>query len=159
MTPRKSLLTGLALTAGLAFHAAAQAEVFKCTDARGGIIYTNDRNAARGCKPLSADLPVSQVPSTPVRPRATAPATASPGDFPRVSPEVQRSRDGSRRQILEQELATEERSLDQARRELASQVGSEGAQPGSTQLQPLRDKVDLHQRNVDAIRREIANLR
>lgn len=159
MTPRKPLLTGLTLIAGLAVHAAAQAEVFKCTDARGGIIYTNDRNAARNCKPLSTDLPISQVPSTPVRPRAAAPAAVSPADFPRVSPEVQRSRDGSRRQILEQELASEERSLDQARRELASQIGSEGAQPGSAHLQPLRERIDRHQRNVDAIRREIANLR
>ncbi len=153
--PRLLLL--LTLLAGTA-----HAQVFKCVDAEGRVTYTNDRNAAQGCTALSQDLPVSSVPSRPAA--ATPPASATPGDFPRVAPGSQRERDNTRRQILEEELAQEERALADASKALAEQEAVRHGNERNYQrvldrLQPFKDKVELHQRNVDAIKRELRGLR
>ncbi|CAH1746978.1 conserved exported protein of unknown function [Thauera humireducens] len=144
----------------------AQAEVYKCTDAEGRITYTNDRNVARGCKALDTDQTISTVPA-PVRRPTTGPAaspTGTPSGFPRVSPADQRARDDSRRQVLEAELATEEGALTAAEQALAEQesvrMGDErNYQKVLDRLQPFKDKVELHKRNIEALRREISGLR
>ena len=69
-----------------------------------------------------------------------------------------------RRRILDQELSSEQRSLEAARRELEEQESTRnGADRSSARaaerVQPYRDKVQLHERNVEALRREISNLR
>ncbi|MDD3676258.1 MAG: DUF4124 domain-containing protein [Thauera propionica] len=143
-----------------------QAEVYKCTDAEGRITYTNDRNAARGCKALDTDQTISTVPAPARRPSA-GPATSpagTPSSFPRVSPDDQRARDDSRRQVLEAELATEESALTAAEQALAEQesvrMGDErNYQKVLDRLQPFKDKVELHKRNIEALRREISGLR
>jgi hypothetical protein len=48
-------------------------------------------------------------------------ASAGAAGFPRVDSGTQKARDGDRRRILDQELSTEQRSLDAARRELDEQ--------------------------------------
>jgi len=146
----------------------AHAEVYKCTDAEGKVTYTNDRNLARGCKALDAGQSVSTVPA-PVRRPAASPsanpgANTSPSSFPRVSPGDQRARDDSRRQVLESEMANEEASLAAAEKALADQeairLGDErNYQKVLDRLQPFKDKVELHKRNIEALRREISGLR
>lgn len=146
----------------------AHAEVYKCTDAEGKVTYTNDRNLARGCKALDAGQSVSTVPA-PVRRPAASPsanpgANTSPSSFPRVSPGDQRTRDDSRRQVLESEMANEEASLAAAEKALADQeairLGDErNYQKVLDRLQPFKDKVELHKRNIEALRREISGLR
>lgn len=146
----------------------AHAEVYKCTDAEGRVTYTNDRNLARGCKALDAGQSVSTVPA-PVRRPAASPsanpgANTSPSSFPRVSPGDQRARDDSRRQVLESEMANEEASLAAAEKALADQevtrLGDErNYQKVLDRLQPFKDKVELHKRNIEALRREISGLR
>ncbi len=136
----------------------AQADVYKCIDAEGRTTYTNDRSLARGCKPLESGQAVSSVPA-PVR----APAAPTAG-FPRVTPNDQRARDDTRRQVLETELATEESSLAAAEKALAEQeairLGNErNYQKVLDRLQPFKDKVELHKRNIEALRREISGLR
>lgn len=139
--------------------------VFKCTDADGRVTYTNDKSIARDCKPISTDQPVSSIPAPPRRPAATAtPQTPSAGGFPNVPADTQRARDADRRQILEAELATEERALAEAQAALAEQesirTGDErNFQRVLDRLQPFKDKVELHQRNVEALRREMRTLR
>lgn len=152
------LLTGLAVPA--------QADIYKCTDADGRVTYTNDRSLGRGCVRLQTDQPVSSIPAPARRPAATqpSPATASPGAFPRVSPNDQRNRDDARRQVLESELATEESALVEAEKALAEQeavrFGDErNYQKVLDRLQPFKDKVNLHKRNIEALRREISGLR
>lgn len=140
----------------------ASAEVYKCVDAEGRTTYTNDRMLARGCKLLSQDQSVSTMPP-PRTPAGQASSPASSG-FPRVSPDTQRARDDSRRQVLEKELATEESALEEARKALTEQesvrFGDErNYQRVLDRLQPFKDKVDLHERNIEALKREISNLR
>lgn len=144
----------------------AQADIFKCTDADGRVTYTNDRSLGRGCVRLESDLPVSSVPA-PVRrpPAATTPqGTSGTGAFPRVSPADQRSRDDARREVLSNELANEESALGEAEKALAEQesirLGDErNYQKVLDRLQPFKDKVELHKRNIEALRREISGLR
>jgi hypothetical protein len=104
------------------------------------------------------------------RPGTGAPKTATPGNFPKVDEQTQKSRDGDRRRILENELAAEQKNAEQAKKDLAEQeaivLPSERMQGGAIsggkvqeRLQPYKDKVALHQRNIEAIQKEIANLR
>lgn len=142
-----------------------QGAVYKCIDANGGVTYTNDPSAARGCQTLSGDQPVSTVPApAPVdRPRPPA-RQGAPNDFPRVAPEAQRARDDVRREVLEKELAAEERALADAKAALVEQeevrYGNErNYQKVLDRLQPFKDKVELHQRNIDALKKELAALK
>ena len=126
--------------------------IYKCVDASGGTLISNAR-VDKSCKAIVSG-PETSMPA----PKARAPAVASPtpGNFPRVAEETQRARDGDRRHILEQELAGEQRSLEQARKDLAEQEGLRA--PADRQM-PYRDRVAQHERNIQAIQKELANLR
>ena len=59
-------------------------------------------------------------------------------------------------------MATEQRSLDQAQRELAEQQSlrpSESPKTTLDRVQPYRDRVAQHERNIVAIQKEISALR
>ena len=161
-------ILSLTLLAGLA--APAYADIYKCTDGDGRVTYTNDRTLGRNCVRLQSDQPVSSIPAPTRRPAAASAATqpsagtGSSGAFPRVSPNDQRNRDDARRQVLQSELATEEGALAAAEKALAEQeavrLGDErNYQKVLDRLQPFKDKVDLHKRNIEALRREISGLR
>ncbi|WP_347248282.1 hypothetical protein [Zoogloea sp.] len=83
--------------------------------------------------------------------------------FPRVDTGTQKARDSDRRRILDEELANEQKALDAARRELASQesvrTDERNYQKALERLQPYKDKLQIHERNIEALRKEIANLR
>lgn len=148
----------------MVWQTAALADIYKCVDAQGRVTYTNDKSTSRGCTPLSSDLPVSSIPPvTRPQPQA-APSGASGGSFPRVTADTQRERDDSRRRILMNELAAEEASLLEARKNLEEQesirLGDErNYQKKLDRVQPFKDKVALHERNIEALRKEIGNLR
>ena len=84
--------------------------------------------------------------------------------FPKVDGETQKKRDDERRRILEAELANEQQQLEAARQKLAEQeavrTGDErNYQRFLDRVQPFRDAVANHERNIEAIRREISNLK
>ena len=139
----------------------AQAAVYKCVDADGRVTYTNDPSLARGCKLLDSGQAVSTVPAPVRRPAASS---TTPSTFPRVSADDQRARDDGRRQVLESELRTEEEALAEAERNLLEQesvrLGNErNYQKVLDRLQPFKDKLELHKRNIEALRREISGLK
>ena len=154
----------LLLLATLLCSPLARADVYKCVDEAGHVTYTNTKTSGKGCSTLARDQAVSSVPSGP-RPAAVgAPqngASSGGAGFPRVDTGTQRARDGDRRRILEGELSAEQKSLDAARKELDEQQLSRYANgaAGGDRLQSGKDKVQLHERNVEALRREIGNLR
>ena len=132
--------------------------IYRCIDAGGGTVIANAR-VDKSCKPVVM-APDSTMPAP--RARAAAAATPTPSTFPKVPEDTQKSRDTDRRRILEQELAGEQRGLEQARRELAeheSARGAEGSAAGLDRLQPYRDRVSQHERNIVAIQKELSNLR
>ena len=135
--------------------------MYKCVDADGRVTYTNDPSLARGCKLLDSGQAVSTVPAPVRRPAASS---TTPSTFPRVSADDQRARDDGRRQVLESELRTEEEALAQAERNLLEQesvrLGNErNYQKVLDRLQPFKDKLELHKRNIEALRREISGLK
>lgn len=146
----------------LAITAAAQADVmYQCVDERGHKTFSNVKLSDKGVKCTAMDLgPATSVPA-PTRPAVKAP---SPAGFPKVGESDQKARDNDRRRILESELEAEKRNLDQARKELAEQ---ESIRPGDERnyqrtldrLEPFKNKVALHERNIEAIERELAKLR
>lgn len=77
--------------------------------------------------------------------------------LPRVQEDTQRTRDGDRRHILEQELAGEQRNLEQAKKDLAEQEATRGVP--SDRVEPYRERVSQHERNIQAIQKELANQR
>ncbi len=149
------LLLALLLRGGLA-HADT---LYKCIDDSGVVLYTNQKGGGKNCKVLSRDLPVSTYAAPKQEQRG-----AAPGDFPRVNEDTQKGRDADRRKILEQELATEQQNLEQARKDLAEgegiRLGNErNYQKYLDRVQGLKDSVALHERNVEALKREMANLK
>lgn len=158
---RVSMWLGVGLSL-LAASAGVQADIYKCVDENGGVTYTNTKTG-KGCSPLTRDLPVSSVPGGQGGGAARPPAGDS-GTFPKVSGDTQKSRDTDRKKILSQELATEEKALEEAQQALAEQEAVRSGDERNYQrvldrLQPYKEKVELHQRNVDALKREIANLK
>ena len=149
--------------------------MYECTDANGTKQFTNVPDNPKACKPLNIQVNTAPPPSAPpavAPPSATAgkasparpSATPTPAGFPRVDRDTQNSRDNDRRRILENELASEQRLLDEAKRELAAQESQRGGDERNYQrvldrIEPYKKKVKQHEDNVAAIRREIASVR
>jgi len=140
------------LIAMLPLTASAQT-IYRCVDANGSTTYASAK-LDKNCKAISSG-PENALPAPKARPSGAA-ANPSPAGFPRVQEDTQKARDGDRRHILEQELAGEQRSLEQAKRELAEQLAA-----GATadRAAPYRDRVGQHERNIQAIQKELGNLR
>jgi hypothetical protein len=170
-------LLRLALLAGLAAHdgARAQSVVYKCVDKNGRVEFTDINKP--GCKVL--DLP-GYVASTPApAPRAAPPVTMrqgagrpaaapnsapSPTGFPRVDGATQRARDDDRRAILEDELHAEERKLADLKRvfnngEPERQGNEKNYAKYQERVAQMRDDIGRSEKNVEALKREIANIR
>jgi hypothetical protein len=147
----------------LALPASAQT-IYRCTDANGGTLISNTR-VDKNCKAVVSSSE-SSPPSASPRPRAQTGAAANPtpSTFPRVQEDAQKARDNDRKRILEQEMASEQRNLEQAKKDLAEQeairTGDErNYQRVLDRLQPYKDRVAQHERNIQAIQKELNNLR
>lgn len=128
--------------------------IYKCVDANGNTTYASAR-LEKNCKVISSGQE-NAIPAPPKARPAGAAANPSPAGFPRVQEDTQRARDGDRRHILEQELVGEQRSLEQARKDLSEQ---QAAGSSSDRIAPYRDRVGQHERNIQAIQKELTNLR
>jgi hypothetical protein len=149
-----SVLSLMALLSSTAVYA----DIFKCTDSEGHITYSNQ--PTKNCKTLTLD----PLPTTPVAKASKGASNPTPASFPKVDEATQKTRDTDRRRILETELAAEQKSLEEARKQLAEQEEIRNGDERNYQkvldrLQPLKDKVALHERNIVAIKKEISNLR
>ncbi|MCK9389680.1 MAG: DUF4124 domain-containing protein [Sulfuritalea sp.] len=129
----------------------AASTLYKCTDDSGVVLYTNQKASKKACTVLSRQSPPPS-PNGGAKPRPAA--TPTPGDFPRVSGNEQKARDNDRRAILDKELANELQNAEKARKALSDA----GSQPPE-KLQPLRDTLALHERNVESLKKELGNLR
>lgn len=144
----------LALLIALAVLPATAQTIYKCSDANGGTVFSNTR-LEKNCKALVSG-PDSTLPAPKARPAGAA-ANPSPAGFPKVQDDTQKARDSDRHHILEQELANEQRALEQSKKDLAEQERSAG--DNRDRLAPYKDSVAQHERNIQAIQKELANLR
>lgn len=125
--------------------------LYKCTDESGVVLYTNQKTSKKTCTVLSQQAPPPQASGGAKQRMASAP---TPGDYPRVSGTEQKARDSDRRAILDRELANELQNVEKAKKTLVEA----GHQPAD-KLQPLRDTLALHERNVESLKKELGNLR
>lgn len=155
----------LACAAALAAASGAQAQqqqqgtVWKCVEADGRPHYTNIKKETEGKQCTVVTKEVSVVSPAPQRP-----AAAEKSDFPKVDKDTQKTRDASRRRILEDELSAEEKNLIDARAKLAAEeavrYGDEkNYQRVLDRLKPFQDAVERHERNIAALKKELASLR
>jgi hypothetical protein len=160
---RLLMATAAPLLAVLANAAYAQSDVFVCLDDQGHKTYQNT-GAGKGCKRLEI-APVMTVPAPklPVRPAATE-TRPTPASFPRVDGETQKSRDGERRRILEDELKSEEQRLAQLRAEFNNgEPERQGDEKNYARYQErvrrMQDDIQRVENNITALKRELALLR
>jgi hypothetical protein len=153
-----ALLLAIASIAG-----PARAETCKYVDEEGRVIYSNTpNNPPKGAKKVRcfSDPVAKPAPA----PQESKPQAGARESFPKVDGETQKKRDDERRRILEAELANEQQQLEAARQKLAEQeavrTGDErNYQRFLDRVQPFRDAVANHERNIEAISREISNLK
>lgn len=112
---------------------AAHGEIYKQVDANGRVTYSNV--PMKGAAKLNLE-PINTIPAS--RPRTSV---LSPAGFPKVDSDTQKKRDDTRRKILEDELSAEEKMLAEARKT------------------PSKDETELHEKNVEALKKELANLK
>ena len=126
--------------------------LFKCVTASGGDAFFNVPGAV-GTAPVDRGSRKSDKTAT------------TPAGFPRVDPETQKGRDDLRRKVLADELAAEEKSLADAKSAYDNGAPAPLAEEKSDaekyrqRIARLRQAVQLHERNVDALKKELAATR
>ena len=179
--------------AALSGSAFAQTTIYKHVDDSGRVTYSN--KPMKGAMVIDLE-PLTTIPSTPAGSLASKPvaekevrvdakpALAIVTPLASIEPQVQKRRDEGRRKILETELAREEQSLDEARKNLVTEqqnpqlvaavrVAQQAAEPTAAELAEFRKNIDKvsgrirglqstvaeHEKNVDAIKKELGALK
>ena len=127
-------------------------EIYKCYDENGRPLYTSDKRDTRGKKCELVSREVNVVPAPPVRKA-----------FPKETASDRASAKGRQRDILEKELTSEQQLLAKAQKDLVDQ---EAIRTGDERnyarvlerLQPYKDSVETHEKNIETLRRELSNL-
>jgi len=152
-------------TLALLLSASAQAQIYRCTDAAGRPLYTDTK--VGNCQLIDTG---------PSRPSASAPIpaprggtvstvqTPAPANFPRVDNAQQKARDDERREILGDELRSEEQKLAALKKtfnngEPERQGNERNYAKYQERVANMREDINRAERNVEALRREIGNIR
>ncbi|WP_025918239.1 DUF4124 domain-containing protein [Herminiimonas sp. CN] len=161
-----ALMRALTLCAAAIGYAHAQSEVYLCIDENGKKEYKNT-GATKGCKKI--DLPgITTFAAPPVKAPAAVsggkPAPATPADFPKVDGNTQKERDNDRRQILQKELKAEQQKLDSLKKEYNNgqpeRLGSErNYAKYQERVKEMQENIHRSERNVEALNREIGNMK
>jgi len=137
------------------------AEIYKRVDADGHVTYSSE--------PLKGAQKLYLKPLPTLSGGRSQHST--PEDFPKVDTQTQKRRDATRRIILQDELASEEKLLETARTNLKTiesnpepLVGADGipfrnAALHTEKLKTAQESVTLHEQNIKALRTEISNLK
>ena len=145
----------------------AWAETCKYLDNEGRVIYSNTPNSPpKGATKVKCfeDPSPKPAPANTRNPDSKPANSDTKAKPPRVSQDTQKTRDDERRRILEQEIADETKQLAQAKEQLAAQEAVRNGNERNYErfverVRPYRDAVATHERNIEAIKREIANLK
>jgi hypothetical protein len=111
------------------------------------------------------NVPGANESPAPSRSGKRAASAPSPANFPRVDAETQRNRDDMRRKVLTEELATEQKLLAEARTAYADGAPAPlpeekaDAEKYRVRITKLRQTLSLHERNVEALKKEIASIK
>jgi septal ring factor EnvC (AmiA/AmiB activator) len=135
--------------------------VFLCVSASGGKELTDTYKP--GCKTLEVPGAIPAPAARGKSSRAAAPA-AAPADFPKVGNAQQKARDNDRREILSEELRSEQAKLDQLRAEFKNgEPDRNGNERNYAKYQErvaqMRDNIARSEKNIEALQREIASIK
>lgn len=152
--------SAFALALCLACGAASAQSVCKYIDAAGNIVFSNlpPEKGYRKISCVGGD-------ETPRKPSNAGKSAPTPAGFPKVDAETQRTRDEMRKKVLGDELAAEEKLLADARREYNNGAPTplpeeqSNAAKYQERIARLRQQVQLHERNIDALKKELATTR
>jgi len=139
----------------------AQSDVFLCVGDNGQKEYKNT-GITKGCKKV--ELPgITTVPAPARRPPVQT-ASRSPTDFPRVDGDTQKARDSDRKQILLDEMKNEEQKLANLKKDFNSgEPERRGDERNYAKYQErvasMKEDIDRSEKNIEALRREIGNLK
>jgi len=136
------------------------ADTCKYVDKDGRVIYSNA--PVKNARKLTCFQEPAPPPAEPSKARASAPSTGETSDK-RIEPAVQRKRDEDRRKILEEELAREQKALEEARKVLTDQQAQRAGEERNyarvqERIKPFLDAVTMHEKNISSIQQELANL-
>ena len=138
--------------------ALAHADIYKSIDADGHVTYSST--------PIKGGKKIVLEPLPTMMPPARTPA-----DFPAVDGATQKNRDDTRRKILQDELSMEEKLLGEAMQNLKAGeetpevfVGKDGKTYRNVakyeeKINALKEQVDLHSRNVEALKSELSKIK
>lgn len=166
LTTSRPAATAVATLAWLLCGAAhADSTIYKCVDADGRVEFTDIYK--RNCKALEGLGQIAAPPQHRSSSNAPAPARAPavvPADFPKVNTSQQKARDDDRREILNDELRSEEKKLAELRRDFNNgeperQGGERNFAKYQERVAQMKDNIGRAEKNVDALKREIANIR
>lgn len=157
----------------------AAAEIYKRVDADGHVTYSS--TPLKGATRLYLESAGKPAPA-PTISGASAVNHANPvaphpkrneevANFPKVDSATQKGRDYTRRKILEDELASEQRLLLDAQKKLQEAINNPETYPGQDgkpmrnaakqeeKLTALREHVRTHEKNIDALKTELSTHR
>jgi len=153
------------LCSALACSGIAHAEIYKHVDKDGRVTYSSE--PVKGARKLQLE-PLNTVPAPKARSKS---GEESSTGFPRVDKATQNQRDDRRRNILEDELASEHQALETAREKLkVAQDTPEVYRTQSGQIfrnvaqydenvRLAQEAVQAHEDNIKALQTELANLK
>jgi hypothetical protein len=161
----KRQLAAMMLLASVIGHVYAQSEsdVYLCVDEHGKREYKNT-GPMKGCKKV--DLPGLTTIMAPAHKAGPAPAkgASAPTDFPKVDGGTQKARDSDRRQILLDEMKSEEQKLANLKKEYNNgEPERQGNERNYAKYQDrvasMKEDIARTEKNVEALKREIGNLK
>lgn len=167
------ILAALLVTAYTSAGFAQADTIYKQIDANGRVTYSNVK--IKGAKKLELEPADTNFGTNSSTDKATpAKKTATPGDFPKVDNDTQKERDQSRKAILQAELDSEKAALEEAKKAYAEgeskpEVYQKKNANGTTstfrnvakfqeKMKSLQADVDVHQRNIELLEKEINTL-
>lgn len=160
----RRIAVGIAACAVLGAVDIARADICKYVDPAGNVHYTNVA-PDKSWRKLSCATAQESPRKAPAAPGAASKATPSPPGFPRIDAETQKGRDDMRRRVLADELSAEEKLLVEARAAYADGAPTPlpeeraDADKYRQRIARLRQSVGVHEKNIEALKKEIATIK
>ncbi|WP_255365014.1 DUF4124 domain-containing protein [Collimonas sp. OK242] len=144
----------------------AQSEVFLCVDQNGVKEYKNTGDT-KGCKRVSLPpliVTSSSKPSGGGGAASSKPAASTPSDFPKVDNGTQKARDNDRRQILQDEMKNEQERLANLKKDYNDgtpdrQGNERNYAKYQERVASMKEDIARSEKNIDALNRELSNLK
>ena len=139
----------------LALPQLAEAEIYKFVDDKGMVTYTNMPRPGTKPQLIIPDMtrPIT-IPGPSEKKAKSSGRIPTPSYFPRVDNSTQSKRDDMRRQLLVEELRSEERNLMASRSELINNSRKPGAD-----ITRMSESVRMHEKNIEMLNKELSHIR